>query len=61
MSYAGYDIRRAPDIFQRAVLDNNQLYHYYLLQLHLLDGEGLLGDEDEEDQESESVVNKVKQ
>jgi Zn-dependent protease with chaperone function len=73
MSYVGYDIRRAPDFFQTAVLDYDQLHRFYLHEFRLLD-EGLLdedededndkdggGDRDDKEQESESVVNKVRE
>jgi hypothetical protein len=55
MSYAGYDIRRAPDFFQMAVLDYGQLHRFYLRELRLLH------DEDDGEPESEPVVSKVKE
>jgi hypothetical protein len=66
MSYAGYDIRRAPDFFSMAALDYDRLHRYYLPELRLLlHDEGLLDDkdddEDDREPESESVVNKVKE
>jgi Zn-dependent protease with chaperone function len=65
MSYAGYDIRRAPDFFQMAVLDYDQLHRFYLHELRPLhdedDDENGGGDEDGGESESESVVSKVKE
>jgi Zn-dependent protease with chaperone function len=65
MSYAGYDIRRAPDFFQMAVSDYGQLHRFYPRELRLLhdkdDDEDGGRDEDDGEPESGSVVSKVKE